>query len=407
MNLTSSNASGVPSRAGLALFALAIGAFGIGTTEFAPMGLLPVIASGLHVTIPAAGLLVSAYAIGVMAGAPLVTLALSSWPRRLALIVLMGLFTLGNLMSALAPGYEVLLVARVVTSLAHGAFFGLGAVVAASLAPPQRGASAVATVFAGLTVANLFGVPAAAWLGTLFGWRPPFAATAVLGLIAMLALRAALPAGGAQARPDLRRELVVLVRPGVLVALATTVLGAAAAFTLYTYVAPALQTLTGASPAYVTAMLVLIGAGFCIGNAAGGRLADRSPDGCLAAALGLLVAMMLVFPWLAATHGGAALAVFMWGIAVFAMVSPLQMRVMQAAADAPGLASSMNIGAFNVGNALGAVAGGAVISGGFGYAAVPRAGASIAAVGLALVIGRIVLRRRRGARLARGGPAAS
>nr|WP_246794080.1 MFS transporter [Burkholderia perseverans] len=401
--MKSSNVSGVPSHAGLSLFALAIGAFGIGTTEFAPMGLLPVIASGLHVTIPAAGLLVSAYAIGVMAGAPLITAALSHWPRRLALIVLMGIFTLGNLMSALAPGYEALLVARVVTSLAHGAFFGLGAVVAAGLVPPRRSASAVATVFAGLTVANLFGVPAAAWLGALSGWRPPFAATAVLGLVAMLAL----PAGGAQARPDLRRELVVLARPAVLVALATTVLGAAATFTLYTYVAPVLETLAGASPAFVTAMLVLTGAGFCLGNAAGGRLADRSLDGCLAAALGLLVAMMLAFPWLATTHGGAALAVFVWGVAVFAMVSPLQTRVMQAAADAPGLASSMNIGAFNVGNALGAVAGGAVIAGGFGYAAVPRAGALIGVAGLALVIAQIALRRRRGARLARGGSAAS
>jgi DHA1 family inner membrane transport protein len=394
MNPASASREPASGRATLPLLALAAGAFGIGTTEFSPMGLLPVIADGLHVSIPSAGMLISAYAIGVMVGAPLMTLALARWPRRVALIALMSIFTVGNLLASIAPNYTTLLLARLVTSLNHGAFFGLGSVVAASLVPRERQASAVATMFMGLTIANVGGVPAATWLGHAIGWRMSFAATAGLGVIAMLALFAALPKGEAGRMPNLRHELAVLTRPVVLGALATTVLGAGAMFTLYTYVAPTLAQLTGASPGFVTAMLMLIGVGFSIGNVAGGRLADRSLDGTLVGFLLLLIAVMLAFPALAATHAGAAVALLVWGIATFAVVPPLQMRVMRAAADAPGLASSVNVGAFNLGNALGAAAGGAAISAGFGYAAVPIVGALIAAGGLALVGVQIARRRR-------------
>jgi len=375
-----------PVKTGLPLLALAVGAFGIGVTEFSPMGLLPVIAEGVDVSIPSAGMLVSAYAIGVMAGAPLMTLALSRWSRRNALLVLMAIFTAGNVLSALAPNYTTLLLARLVTSLNHGAFFGLGSLVAASVVPRHKQASAVATMFLGLTIANVGGVPAATWLGQAIGWRMSFAATSALGLIAMLSLWFALPAGEAGRRPDIRRELAVLKSPVVLVALLTTVLGAGAMFTLYTYVAPALAELTGASPHFVTAMLVLIGIGFIIGNTAGGRFADRSLDGSLIAFLVLIIADLLAFPWLAATQTGAAIALLIFGFGTFAVVPPLQMRVMRAATDAPGLASSVNVGAFNLGNALGAAAGGGVISAGMGYGAVPIAGAVIAAAGLGLVL---------------------
>lgn len=375
-----------PAKAGLPLLALAVGAFGIGVTEFSPMGLLPVIAKGVDVSIPSAGMLISAYAIGVMAGAPLMTLALSRWSRRNALLVLMAIFTLGNVLSALSPNYTTLLLARLVTSLNHGAFFGLGSLVAASVVPRHKQASAVATMFLGLTIANVGGVPAATWLGQAIGWRMSFAATSVLGLIAMLSLWFALPAGEAGRRPDIRRELAVLKSPVVLVALLTTVLGAGAMFTLYTYVAPTLAELTGASPNFVTAMLVLIGVGFTIGNTVGGRFADRSLDGSLIAFLVLIIVDLLAFPWLAATQTGAAIALLIFGFGTFAVVPPLQMRVMRAATDAPGLASSVNVGAFNLGNALGAAAGGAVISAGMGYAAVPVAGAIIAAAGLGLVL---------------------
>lgn len=368
------------------LLALAIGAFGIGTTEFSPMGLLPVIARGVDVSIPAAGMLISAYAIGVMVGAPLMTLLLSHRGRRNALIFLMAIFTLGNVLSAIAPDYATLMLARIVTSLNHGAFFGLGSVVAASVVAKEKQASAVATMFMGLTIANIGGVPAATWLGETIGWRMSFMATAGLGVIAMASLFFSLPKGGTGERPDVRKELSVLVRPQVLSALLTTVLGAGAMFTLYTYIAPVLHTITDATPVFVTAMLVLIGVGFSIGNYLGGKLADRSVTGTLKGFLLLLIAIMLAIPFLARSEVGAAISMVVWGAATFAVVPPLQMRVMRVAHEAPGLSSSVNIGAFNLGNALGAAAGGAVISAGLGYDFVPAMGAIIAGLGLLVVL---------------------
>lgn len=368
------------------LLALAIGAFGIGTTEFSPMGLLPVIAQGVGVSIPAAGMLISAYAIGVMVGAPLMTLLLSHRGRRNALIFLMAIFTVGNVLSAIAPDYATLMIARIITSLNHGAFFGLGSVVAASVVAKEKQASAVATMFMGLTIANIGGVPAATWLGETIGWRMSFMATAGLGVVSMVSLFFSLPKGGAGARPNVRNELAVLMRPQVLTALLTTVLGAGAMFTLYTYISPVLRTLTDATPVFVTAMLVLIGVGFSIGNFLGGKLADRSVTGTLKGFLLLLIAIMLAIPLLARSEIGAAIAMVVWGAATFAVVPPLQMRVMRVAHEAPGLSSSVNIGAFNLGNALGAAAGGAVISGGLGYSFVPVMGAIIAGLGLLLVL---------------------
>jgi DHA1 family inner membrane transport protein len=331
------------------------------------------------VSIPTAGLLVSAYALGVMLGAPVMTLAFGRLRPRSALIALMAIFTAGNLLSAVAPGYWLLLFARVITSLSHGAFFGLGSIMAAKVVPMERRASAVATMFMGLTIANVGGVPAATWVGHAIGWRMAFACTAGLGVLAMAALFFALPQGEPGRMPEIRRELAVLTRPAVLRALATTVLGAGAMFTLYTYVSPVLMHLSGATPAFVTAMLALIGIGFTIGNGLGGKLADRSPDGSLMLFLGALAAIMLAFPALVASRTGAAVGLFAWGTATFAIVPPVQMRVMQAAHEAPGLASSVNIGAFNLGNALGAAAGGAVLSGRMGYGTVPVAGAVLAA----------------------------
>jgi len=367
------------------LIALAVGAFGIGTTEFAPMGLLPVIAEGVNVSIPTAGLLVSAYAIGVMIGAPVMTLTFSRFGKRTALMLLMGIFTIGNLLSALSPDYWTLLAARLVTSLNHGAFFGLGSIVAASVVPKEKQASAVATMFMGLTIANIGGVPAATWIGQQIGWRMAFAGTAGLGLAAIAALWLAFPRGEAGTMPDVRRELRVLTRPAVLLAMATTVMGAGAMFTLYTYVAPTLTELTGASEGFVTLALVLIGVGFTIGNGLGGRLADWSLDGATRIFLGALALVMLALPFVLSSHVGAAIGLVVWGAAAFAIVPPVQMRVMEAASEAPGLASSINVGAFNLGNALGAAVGGAVISLGLGYAAVPVAGGLLAAAGLGLV----------------------
>lgn len=372
-------------KSSVALFALAIGAFAIGTTEFTPMGLLPVIADGVQVSIPTAGMLVSAYAIGVMVGAPVMTLLFSRFGKRSALIALMLIFTIGNLLSAFAPSYTTLLLSRLFTSLNHGAFFGIGAVVAASVVPKDKQARAIAAMFMGLTVANIGGVPAATWIGQQVGWRVAFGGTAALGLITMAALWVALPKGLPGTRPDVRRELKVLARPEVLRAMGTTVLGSGAMFTLYTYIAPMLAHITQASPSFIAFALVLIGIGFTLGNSVGGRLADWSLDGATKLILGVLALTMLLLPLLLTTHVGATVGLVIWGAAAFGIVPPVQMRVMQAAAQAPGLASSVNVGAFNLGNAVGAALGGVVISQGLGYSTVPLVGAALAAGGLALV----------------------
>ena len=306
----------------VALLALAIGAFAIGTTEFTPMGLLPVIADGVQVGIPTAGMLVTAYAVGVMLGAPVMTLLFSRFGKRAALMSLMVLFTIGNLLSAMAPNYATLLASRLVTSLNHGAFFGLGAVVAASVVPKDKQASAVAAMFMGLTIANIGGVPAATWVGQQVGWRVAFAGTAALGLIAMAALWLALPRGERGSVPDVRRELAVITRPSVLLAMATTVVGAGAMFTLYTYVAPVLAELTGASDAFVTLALVLIGVGFTLGNSLGGRLADWSLDGSTRIFLAALAVIMLLLPLALTNHVAAALGLLVWGVATFGLVPP-------------------------------------------------------------------------------------
>ncbi|UMM07566.1 MFS transporter [Gluconobacter frateurii] len=368
------------------LLALAVGAFAIGTTEFTPMGLLPVIAQGLQVTVPKAGGLVTAYAVGVMVGAPFITLLLARLRRKSALTLLMGIYVAGNLLSAVAGSYELLFASRVLTSLAHGAFFGLGAVEASAVVAPERRASAVATMFMGLTVANIIGVPAATWLGMNFGWHMAFGVTAILGLLTMVAVQWALPAREAGPVPDVASELKALLRANVLLALLTTAIGAGAMFVLYTYIAPILQHITHASPLVITIALMLTGVGFSIGNAIGGRSADRSLDGSLLMFFPILGAIMLLFPWAAQTVPGALIATLVWGAATFALMPALQMRVMQAAHDAPALASSVNIGAFNLGNAIGAAFGGIALSMGLGYAGVSVIGTALALVGVGLVL---------------------
>ena len=370
----------------LGLIALAVGAFGIGVTEFAPMGMLPVIAGDLHVSIPAAGLLVSAYAMGVLIGAPLMTLTTGRIDRRTLLIALMGIFTLGNALSAVADGYWMLMAARVVTSFNHGAFFGVGSVVAASLVPPDKRAGAVAAMFTGLTVATIGGVPAATWVSEAIGWRTAFAGIAGVGAIAMLSLRFALPSLPAEEGGDMRAELRVLTRGPVVMALALTTIGFGGVFTVFTYIVPILRDVTHGSTGYVTAMLMLFGVGATIGNGLGGRLADRSVERALMTMLTIMALTLLAFTVLMQWPVTAAVAILVWGIASFAIVPPLQMRVMDAASHAPNLASAMNIGAFNLGNAIGAALGGGVIGAGLGLPAVSLAGAAMAAVALAMLL---------------------
>jgi DHA1 family inner membrane transport protein len=368
------------------LLALAIGAFGIGVTEFAPMGMLPVIAGDLGVPIPAAGLLISAYALGVVIGAPLMTLTTGRVPRRTLLIALAGIFTAGNLLAALSGSYGMLLAARVLTSLNHGAFFGVGSVVAASLVPAERRAGAVAAMFMGLTIANVVGVPLATWAGEHLGWRASFWGIAALGVATMVALRLTLPSQPAPKEGNAMAELRVLTRGSVLGALGLTALGASAMFTVFTYITPILREATHASLSFVTAMLVTYGVGLTVGNWLGGRFADRSVDRTLIVTLASLAVILVAFAMLMPFEVPTAILVFLWGGASFALVPPLQVRVMHAAADAPNLASAMNIGAFNLGNAIGAALGGGVIAAGLGYPAVALAGAAASALGLAAVI---------------------
>ena len=368
------------------LVALSVGAFGIGVTEFAPMGLLPLIASDLRVSIPAAGLLVSAYAIGVVVFGPLVVLATSGVSRRTLLASLAAVFTFGNLVSALATNYEWLLVARLITSINHGAFFGIGSVVAAELVPPDRRARAVAAMFMGLTIANVIGVPAATLLGEQFGWRAPFFGISVIGAAAVIALLRTLPSSSATSGNSFRRELGVLRRGSVLSALFQTVLGAGAMFTVYTYIAPLLLEEGGTSSSFVAAMLVLFGVGLTLGNWIGGVYADKSAKATLLCAQVALAAVLLLLSSSLTQPFATALLVLLWGAASFALVPPLQLRVMAAAVDAPTLASTMNIGAFNLGNAIGAALGAAAIQMGWPLATVPIVGAAVALIAAVCVL---------------------
>ena len=368
------------------LMALAIGAFGIGVTEFSPMGMLPVIADDLGVSIPTAGILISAYAFGVLVGAPVMTLLFANMPRRRLLVLSMGIFTLGNLMSALADSYSALMISRIITSFNHGVFFGVGAVVATQLVPPNQRAGAVAAMFSGLTIATVGGVPLASFVGTTLGWRNAFLGIAAIGLVAMIALRFSLPPLVNQEKANIRNELAVLSKGSVLAALLLTVVGASSMFTVFTYIVPILQQETHASTTFVTAMLVLYGVGLAVGNVLGGRYADRTLYGTLIVSLIAVILLLVIFTVTMSSSVIVGPLIFLWGIASFAVVPPLQSLVVQEASEAPNLASAMNIGAFNLGNAVGAALGGGVISAGLGLPAVALAGAGTALLGLLMVL---------------------
>ena len=378
----------------LALLALAIGAFGIGTTEFVVMGLLPQVATDFGVTVPTAGLLVTGYALGVVAGAPLMTVLGTRVPRRRMLMALMVLFILGNTVTALAPTFGVMLAGRVLASLAHGAFFGIGSVVAADLVAPQKKAGAIALMFTGLTVANVLGVPLGTFVGQHLGWRVTFGFVAGLGVLGLAGIAALVPELPRPADVRLRHELAVFRNPQVLLALAMTVLGFGGVFAAITYIAPMMTHVTGYADSSVTWLLVLFGLGMVAGNLVGGRFADRRLMPMLYTALGGLAVVLALFTLGAHAKATAAVAVFLIGALGFATVPPLQKRVMDQAHGAPTLASAANIGAFNLGNALSAWLGGMVISAGFGYTAPNWVGALLAGSALVLALYASRLERR-------------
>jgi DHA1 family inner membrane transport protein len=355
----------------IALWALAIGAFGIGTTEFVIMGLLPDLAVSLDVRLSSAGFLVTGYALGVFVGAPIVTPLVSRLPRKPVLIGLMLLFTVGNLACALAPSYYPLLAARVLTSFAHGAFFGIGAVVATSLVPANKKASAIALMFTGLTLANVLGVPAGTWLGQHFGWRSTFWAVTGVGMLAMLAVALWVPTSHQGRRTHFAQELSALMHPQVLLSFLITTLGFGGVFVTLTYIAPILTQLTGFPPAAVSPILLLFGVGLVIGNVLGGKFADANLMNALFGTLLILTLVQALFAYTAHDKIPTLITVLLLGIAGFSTVPPLQMRVLEKAAAAPNLASAFNIAAFNLGNAGGAWVGGLTIDHGPGLAALP------------------------------------
>ena len=377
-----------------ALLALALASFGIGTTEFVIMGLLPDVARDLAVSIPQAGLLVSGYALGVVVGAPILAVATARLERRRALLSLIAIFIVGNILCALAPNYALLMGARIVTAFSHGAFFGLGSVLAAGVVPPQKKAQAIALMFTGLTLANVLGVPFGTALGQAVGWRATFWAVVGIGAVAAAALYAWLPRGVPPKGAGLMQEARTLGQTQVLLAMLISVLASASLFSVFTYITPILELVTRDSPHQVTWVLLLFGVGLTLGNILGGRLGDWR---LMPSVIGIFIILIVVLaaftvtshmPWLAVT------TVFVWGALAFGLVSPLQMRVVNEAAGAPALASTLNQGAFNLGNATGAFAGDLALTHGLSYGNIPWIGVGLAAAGLGCTLLSYLLDRR-------------
>lgn len=379
----------------LPILALAVASFCIGTTEFVIMGLLPEVAADLGVSIPAAGLLVTGYALGVVIGAPIIAIGTARLPRKPVLIGLASLFVLGNLLCAIAPTYWTLMIARVITALGHGAFFGIGSVVAASLVPANKRASAIALMFAGLTLANILGVPGGTALGEAYGWRATFFAVVVIGLVSVAAIAWLVPAGVAPpGKGGVAGEVKVLGKLQVWLAMIISALASGSLFAVFTYIKPILTDVTGLSVDSVTWVLLLFGGGMTIGNIIGGKLADWKLMPTAIGALVVMAAIHVAFAELSYSAPAAILLIFLWGVITFVIVPPMQMRVVETASEAPNLAATLNQGAFNAGNAAGAWAGGAAISMGISYADLPFVGATIALAAFGVAVFSFALDRR-------------
>jgi predicted MFS family arabinose efflux permease len=366
----------------LALWALTLSAFAIGTTEFVIVGLIPTIAASLQVSVPSSGLLVSLYALGVAIGAPVLTALTGRVPRKPLLLALMLLFTAGNLVAWMAPGYEALMAARVLTGLAHGVFFSIGSTIATSLVPKEKAASAIALMFSGLTVALVTGVPLGTFIGQRFGWQMTFLAVALLGVIAFIGIALLVPRAIAGSAPSsLLTQLAVLKKPRLLLVYAMTTLGYGGTFVAFTYLAPILQQVAGFSAGAVGLVMLVYGVSVAFGNIWGGKLADRKgPVRALQIVFALLAAVLLVLQFTAANKVAVLVTVLAWGAVAFGNVPGLQVYVVQRAGrDAPqavDVASGLNIAAFNVGIALGAWGGGIIVDR-IGLMATPWIGALV------------------------------
>nr|WP_235678083.1 MFS transporter [Mycolicibacterium sarraceniae] len=383
-----------PRRAQLGILALALGGFGIGTNEFVSMGLLPEIAGDLYISEPTAGHVISAYALGVVVGAPVIAAVTAKFNRKIVLMCLMALFAIGNVVTVFAPNYPVLIGARFLAGLPHGAFFGVAALVAAQLLGPDQRAKAVAQVMTGLTVATVVGVPLASWLGQFFGWRSAFALVVVIGLVTVAAIWMWLPDLAAARNTNTRTELGALRRPQVWLALVIGMVGFGGMFAVYTYIATTLTDVSGVPRSWVPLGLMVFGVGMVVGNLAGGRMADRSVIRGLYVSMASLAVVLAIF--VAAAHNPYTAMLLLFGIgAGGAAIAPaLQTRLMDVAADAQTLAAALNHSALNIANASGAWIGGLVIAAGYGYTAPAAAGAALAVSGLVVLTISVALQRR-------------
>lgn len=383
------------SRTALAVFALATGGFAIGTTEFAIMGLLGDVVEDLQISIAEGGHLISAYALGVVVGAPLLAVLGARLPRKQLALGLMLLFTLANLSSYIAPDYGWLLVTRFISGLPHGAYFGLAAIIAASLVAPTRRARAVASVMLGLSIANVVGVPLATWIGQQFGWRLMFIFVGAIGLLTLALVTKYVPFQYAAADASIRRELGALKRIQVWLALLIGIVGFGGFFAVYSYISPTMTQVTGLPETALPFIVGLYGIGMVVGNIIGGRIADRSVMGSIYGCMVAIVIVLLTFSWAAPYPWFATLLVFLVGASGALLIPALQTRLMDVAGDAQSLAASLNHAALNVANALGAFLGGLVITLGWGLVAPARVGAGLAVLGLLIAGISGWLQRRR------------
>jgi DHA1 family inner membrane transport protein len=382
-----------PTLRWLAVFALALGGFGIGTTEFVAMGLLPDIAKNLGITEPTAGHVISAYALGVVVGAPLIASLTARMERKKLLLGLMVVFTVSNLASMFAPTYGTLMAARFVAGLPHGAFFGIAALVAAHLMGPQNRAKAVAHVLTGLTVATVLGVPVASWLGQQFGWRSAFGLVVAVGLVTLAAIWFWLPTMDTMQLTSPLTELSALKRVQVWLALLVGMVGFGGMFAVYTYVSTTLTDVAGLSRALVPLALMVFGLGMVVGNLVGGKMADSSVVRGLYLSMTALGIVLALFVFAAHNPWTALAGLFLIGATGASIGPALQTRLMDVAHDAQTLAAALNHSALNIANATGAWIGGVVIAAGLGYTAPAAAGAMLAVAGLVVLTVSVLLQR--------------
>ncbi|MBX0300831.1 MFS transporter [Cryobacterium sp. 1639] len=407
-SLTSGAAQLSPARIRFALLALALGGFAIGATEFVAMGLLPNLAAdllpGLYASSPdtanaQAGWLISAYALGVVVGAPTIAAAAARWPRKQLLLALLAAFTVATLASALLPSFGLVLVARFVAALPHGAYFGIASLVAAELMGPGKRARGVAIVLSGLTIANVIGVPSITWLGQVAGWRVAYVAVAALFATTFIAVIVAVPFQSGNPGATMRSELRAFGRLQVWLALSIGAVGFGGLFAVYTYVAPLVIEITGLPAMAVPLVLVVVGLGMTVGNLVGGALADRSVRRTMYAFFAVMIAALLLLAFSAQTLPGLLIGVFLVGGAAAALSPTIQTRLMDVAHDSQSIAAALNHSALNLGNALGAYLGGVVVAAGLGYVAPVWVGLGLSVLGVVLAAVTFAIdrnRRRRG-----------